>query len=367
MKTDTERKISEYVAKLETLNRPEDKRVKKRVLAALGKLKKELIGLESETSSATSIDGSGNSSVENENVAPGKTDEVVLTRKQLKVKLKFLNKELADFAQKKQLKLATKRFSWGVRKGMEPDKHTYANLINCYVRCGDLDGALKQFAEMKEAKLVPNIVVYTILLKGYCDKGDLSGAQSVLFTDIPACKLSPGIRTVSTFIRGCTKIGAVTSALRAYDLLKDMSCRPSDAQGVCSKSTKVVKLPDKKRKRSTEVDDDDDVADFEPADAAEGEFGSNEDSGGQGTLSESVVALLCQGLQVNEASLLALEAVSSSGSSKGMYNELELSLQRSALMTVFLFSNGFRWVENERFVRLRCNLCESFERMPFLG
>lgn len=330
MKTDTERKISEYVAKLETLNGPEDKRVKKRVLAALGKLKKELLSLDSLSSNATSDGEKGNSSVENENVAKGKTDDVVLSRKQLKVKLKFLNKELADFAQKKQLKLATKRFSWGVRKGMEPDKHTYANLINCYVRCGDLDGALKQFIDMKAAKLAPNIVVYTILLKGYCDKGDLSGAQSVLFTEMPACKLSPGIRTVSTFIRGCTKIGAVTSALRAFDLLKDLSNRPPDAQTVCSKSTKASKLLDKKRKRSTETDEDDDDhvsgdPSLELTDATEGEFGSIDENGGQATVSESVVALLCQALQVNEASLLALEAVSSSGSTKGDYGNMTTS------------------------------------------
>jgi pentatricopeptide repeat protein len=326
MKTDTERKIAEYVAKLETLNGPDDKRVKKRVLAALGKLKKELIGLNSLSSSSTSDGERGNASVENENVAIGKSDDVVLSRKQLKVKLKFLNKELADFAQKKQLKLAVKRFSWGVRKGMEPDKHTYANLINCYVRCGDLDGALKQFVEMKAAKLAPNIVVYTILLKGYCDRGDLSSSQSVLFTEMPACNLSPGIRTVSTFIRGCTKIGAVNSALRAYDLLKDLSNRPLNAQSVCSKSTKAFELSDKKRKRSIETGDDDDAdvsgdANLEHTDATEGEFESIDENGGQATVSESVVALLCQALQVNEASLLALEAVSSSRFSKGEYDK----------------------------------------------
>jgi pentatricopeptide repeat protein len=342
MKSGTERKIAEYVAKLETLNGPEDKRVKKRVLAALGKLKKELLGLDSLPSNSTSDGERGNSSVENENVAAGKADDVVLSRKQLKVKLKFLNKELADFAQKKQLKLAVKRFSWGVRKGMEPDKHTYANLINCYVRCGDLDGALKQFVEMKAAKLAPNIVVYTILLKGYCDKGDLSGAQSVLFTEMPTCKLSPGIRTVSTFIRGCTKIGAVNSALRAYDLLKDLSSRPLDAQSVCSKSTKASELSDKKRKRSTETEEDDEAdvsvdASLELTDAAEGEFGSIDENGGQATVSESVVALLCQALQVKDASLLALEAVSSSGSSKGEYYKMNTLFQHP--ITVISRSN----------------------------
>ena len=64
---------------------------------------------------------------------------------------------------------------------MEPDKHTFANMINCYVRCGDMVGALGQISLMKINNVIPNVVIYTTLLKGYADSGDLTGAKALLF------------------------------------------------------------------------------------------------------------------------------------------------------------------------------------------
>ena len=336
MKTDIERKIAEYAEKLKSLDGPDDKRIKKRVLAALGKLKKDLA--ECDGSVAPSADkrvvpddyGSTEITKTTEVV---KNAETTLTRKQLKAKLKLLNKELADYAQKKQLKIATKRFSWGLRKGMEPDKHTYANLLNCHVRCGDLGGALKHFTEMIAAKLSPNIVIYTVLLKGYCDKGDLSGARNLFFTQIPSCKLTPGIRTVNTFIRGCTKIGAAKSALSAYCLLKGGSRIMNNSPVIKQKDAKLSGL-EKKRKRSDGADDDDnDDSDDDDNDddddddddissskrkSKEGEdLDENDESSGNASLFESVVALLCQALQVDKASVLAMDAINSIESSKG--------------------------------------------------
>ena len=314
MSSEIERKIADYAAKLLTLEGPENKRVKKRVLAALGKLKKELTLILSLNVSEKSH--GNNELVDN---SPSEIDERntdgTLSRKHLKGKLKLLNKELADYAQKKQLKTAIKRFNWGVRKGMEPDKHTYANLLNCYVRCGDLEGALHRFADMRDANLVPNIVVYTTLLKGYCDVGDLSGAKNLLFVEMLEKKLLPGIRTVNTFIRGCTKIGAVTSALRAYYLLKEKS-NTSDA----SIDNSVVHIG---KKRKISHDDSEDDGGEEPSgestsrssvnndSSLKGETGDADQCGGYSSLFESVVALLCQALIIDKASLLAIEAVNS--------------------------------------------------------
>ena len=323
-KPEIERKIAEYAHKLENLNGPDDKRIKKRILQALGKLKKQLAS----ESSATSVDARGDDEEGGEGEVDEKMNlkpvEIVLSRKHLKAKLKLLNKELADCAKKKQLKTAVKRFNWGVRKGMEPDKHTYANLLNCYVRCGDLDGALQQFKCMTEAKVSPNIVIYTTLLKGYCDRGDLSGAQNLLFTEMPINKLTPGIRTLNTFIRGCTKLGAVTSAMRAYLLLHDSSkkSKTDDITAVNTINNKNNKNNEskKKRKRASTDDDEDDGDNDDTTDPTDdGPEGPDGDIGenGKASLLESVVALLCQSLDVEQASLLAVEAVTSLEASRG--------------------------------------------------
>lgn len=331
MRAEIERKIFEYATKLEQLNGPDDKRVKKRVLQALGKLKKSLLSLD------TDGGGGGDNSDEIEGTSAQPSTDNILSRKQLKAKLKLLNKELGEYAQKKQLKTAVKRFSWGVRKGMEPDKHTYANLMNCYVRCGDLNGALLQLEAMKNANIPSNIVIYTILLKGYCDIGDLSGAQKLLFLDIPSDKLVLGIRTVNTFIRGCTKMGAVRSALKAFSTMQHnqnnsssnssrsdySSLGMNDSNSNNGGKNSSTKNKNNKRKRSTNDDSDND-SDNDTAttshlsdhnnDSNNNDNNNNNDnsdeSDGRASLYESMVALLCQALNIEEASLLAVQAVS---------------------------------------------------------
>lgn len=306
-----ERKIAEYAAKLENLNGPDDKRIKKRILQALGKLKKQLSSLDA---GGVGVDDGGmgegeddvNEGPEGKNVKP--EEKNVLSRKHLKAKLKLLNKELADYAQKKQLKTAVKRFSWGVRKGMEPDKHTYANLLNCYVRCGDLDGALLQFKAMNDAKIAPNIVIYTTLLKGYCDKGDLSGAQQLLFSEMPRHQLVPGIRTINTFIRGCTKLGAVTSAMRAYHLLHSSKTEVKPNTNNNNNSSKNSSNKKRKRPASDDNDDDDEEEEEEEPMESAGHDGNIEENG-QASLFESIVALLCQSLDVDQASVIAVQAL----------------------------------------------------------
>ena len=62
------------------------------------------------------------------------------TPSQAKMKLKLLHKELAQYAQKKLLNVAVKKFQWAIRKGLPVNIHTYANMLNAYVRCGDMEG-----------------------------------------------------------------------------------------------------------------------------------------------------------------------------------------------------------------------------------
>jgi hypothetical protein len=86
----------------------DDKRIKKRILQKLGKLKKDLLLFDENQQS--------NISKENEN------DGNVWTKKQCKLKLKIANSDIAELAQKKQLKAAQKKFNWCVKKGLKPGK-----------------------------------------------------------------------------------------------------------------------------------------------------------------------------------------------------------------------------------------------------
>lgn len=67
------------------------------------------------------------------------------------------------------------------------DVHSYTNLLNAYVRCGDITGAEGVWVSMLQAPLTqpsasvitPNVVTCTTLIKGYCEGSQVSKAQAL--------------------------------------------------------------------------------------------------------------------------------------------------------------------------------------------
>lgn len=218
-------KIAAYAEKLGGELTP---RVKKRVLQSLGKLKKQLKDVEDavgqqgrdtaddEDDDIDGCDARKKKRVEGPTSHPDISADGVVTgnRKKWKAKIKLLNMELATLAQKKQLKLAKKRFNWGINKGIHEfyDVHTYTNLLNCYVRCKDLVGATQLLNRMVEVGVTPNVVTYTALLKGYCEAGDIKKAKELLTNKL----FEPNLRAINTFLRGCVRVGDAKSATELY-------------------------------------------------------------------------------------------------------------------------------------------------------
>lgn len=251
-------KISEYAKKLSDLpNEESNKRIKKRILQALGKLKKQKLSMTGSSIVADSLTTNGNDSDDDSGGGCGDVNNVndvdvndvhyikkmklnntqssalldcaatmtelqTFNRKKLKAKVKLLNKELAELAQKKQLKLAKKRFKWGISKGYSDvyDVHTYTNLINCYVRCNDMNGARLLFDTMNDGltnHIVPNVVTYTTMMKGYCEIGDMHIAKDLLYSKATFGNAwTPNTRAINTFLRGCVRSGKVDYAKDAF-------------------------------------------------------------------------------------------------------------------------------------------------------
>lgn len=204
-------------------------RTKKRVLQAIGRLNRELQDLLSHNDDAAAAVGSkrGREGVDECDVSsriphPHIVDtsinscERVYSKEERKLKLRLLNKVLSEYAQKKQLRLAVKKVAWGRRKGIKLDVHSYANLINAYVRCGDIAGAEKAFKEMQDDDVRPNLVAYTTLMKGYCELGDTGGACDVYFHRLVRDGLQPNTRALNTLLRGCVRTSMYKPALMAY-------------------------------------------------------------------------------------------------------------------------------------------------------
>lgn len=288
-KKEIEEKIAQYAKKLDDINKGififdnddnndddeqtqgNGKRVKKRVLQHIGKLKKQLILLENNTGgnninqsnndagikrklSADNDNSSNNNNIKenflesndlDNNINMNEEEDCdeqynieheldssnvnngIMSRKKMKVKVKLLNQELSSFAQKKQLKMAIKRFNWGLKKGFGElyDVHTYTNFLNAFVRCGDLDGAMNIYRSMLATGTIePNVVTYTSLLKGYCESGNIDIAKEILFgwmekeTGDWSIPWIPNVRAVNTFLRGCVRAGTVVHAQHAFDV-----------------------------------------------------------------------------------------------------------------------------------------------------
>jgi len=247
--------IDRRVAKLASLSDGEDsKRARKREFAAIGKLRKQLAALQEQSSVSStgkrstidadaSANGDGPSSKKQKNnkkkksaqghilsegAGSGAKNEVeeddldqdvdtsggVLSRKQEKQLVKSVNQKLALAATRKQLKAALRVFASLAKRGLQGDVHTYTNVINCAVRCGQLAKAMELYDHMRSVRgMPPNIVTLTVLLKGYCEAGEVSDGKVMLDLECAAHRLAPNLRTANTLLRGCVRSGNTAVAV----------------------------------------------------------------------------------------------------------------------------------------------------------
>jgi pentatricopeptide repeat protein len=231
-----EASIADYAKRLAEISQGDEqsKRVKKRILQKLGKLKKDLAAVGGNSAPEESTEAhSGSKDIE------AKDDAPVLSKEERKLKLRLLNKDLSEFAQKKQLTLAKKRFEQAIRKGIKVDVHSYTNLINAYVRCSDLRGAEETIQRMKEQQIQPNLVTFTTLLKGYSEMGDMQEASRIYFQCLNA-EGGPNVRSLNTFLRACVRTGMTKPALQSYCDFIHRSSTNSDATDQSTKKQKTA-------------------------------------------------------------------------------------------------------------------------------
>eukprot|EP01041_Mallomonas_annulata_P001445 gene1445-2782_t len=154
-----------------------------------------------------------------------------LQNKLNRVKAVALNNDIARHASRKELKESVAAFEKSVGNGWA-NSHTYAAILNAYVRCGDLNGARQIYEHIKESpKIYLDVISCTTFMKGLCAEGDIPGALK-LFADMKEAipPVVPNIRTINTFLRGCLLTGAVnqgdamlTRMQKEYNVKPDIS------------------------------------------------------------------------------------------------------------------------------------------------
>ena len=143
--------------------------------------------------------------------------------KVLKAKVVALNNDISKCAKQKDLDRAVEYFESAVLSGWA-NSHTYAAIINAYVRCGEIEEATRIYDSLKNLsassittntsnRVKIDVISCTTLMKGYCSGGDLNQAKKILNDMLTASpKIIPNIRTINTFLRGCVLVGALQDA-----------------------------------------------------------------------------------------------------------------------------------------------------------
>jgi pentatricopeptide repeat protein len=153
-----------------------------------------------------------------------------------------LTREIAGHAQRKQLAGALAAFDRLLAEGHEPNVFAHCALVNAHASCADMPGALRACLHMVEARVPPNAVVLTTLLKGYVNAGETERAYGLLLEmagggdgdgDGSAAaapprhaaagagagsiwagcaRVRPDTRAINTLLRGCMRTGHVDLA-----------------------------------------------------------------------------------------------------------------------------------------------------------
>jgi pentatricopeptide repeat protein len=85
--------------------------------------------------------------------------------------IKYFNKLIVDYGQRKRPLLSQRMFDAILRSGLQPNEYSYTCLINAHVRNGNVQYAEATFQAMVTAGIDPGVAAYTAMIKGFANNG----------------------------------------------------------------------------------------------------------------------------------------------------------------------------------------------------
>jgi len=82
--------------------------------------------------------------------------------------------------------------------------------------------------DMKERRLVPNLITYGSILKGHCLKGDIRAAFEVLDDMRKSTNLQPDEIMYNTLLDGCAQANLADEGLKILETMQQEGLRPSN-------------------------------------------------------------------------------------------------------------------------------------------
>nr|XP_016483146.1 PREDICTED: pentatricopeptide repeat-containing protein At1g62680, mitochondrial-like [Nicotiana tabacum] len=110
-------------------------------------------------------------------------------------------------------------------KDVEPDVVTYSVIIDGYCLRGQMDRARSLFDSMIDKSIKPNIFSYSILINGYCKKKKLDESMH-LFYEISRNGLNPRNVKYSTILKGLFDAGRTDFAEKFFAEMLSTGLKP---------------------------------------------------------------------------------------------------------------------------------------------
>ncbi|CAN6559687.1 unnamed protein product [Malus baccata var. baccata] len=104
--------------------------------------------------------------------------------------------------------------------GIGPDAYTLNIIINCFSQLNQMGFGLSVLGKFFKL-VIPNVVIYTTLMDGFCKVGRTQDAQK-LFSQMQACGHFPDIQTYAVLLDGLCKNQQFPEAIQ---LLRDMESK----------------------------------------------------------------------------------------------------------------------------------------------
>ena len=171
-KDELEARLQALMLKVEEFRAPEKKAARARVFRSIGKIRKSLQALENGATPGSGANMRVNETDANNQQDAARTQRPAKkqkkehatanaaatppsattskeTRRKMKQRLQLLNKQIAVHGQRKQLTKARRVYEQIRSEGLTPSDYTYTNLINAFVRSGDIEGAMQLLTNMQ--------------------------------------------------------------------------------------------------------------------------------------------------------------------------------------------------------------------------
>ncbi|KAJ1259897.1 hypothetical protein BS78_10G191200 [Paspalum vaginatum] len=132
-----------------------------------------------------------------------------------------------------------------IQTRVRTSERTWGIIIGGYCREGRLDEAFRCVRQMKEAGVVPNVVIFNTLLKGFLDANDMAAVNNILGL-MEQFGIKPDIVTYSHQLNTFSSLGHMARCMKVFDKMIEAGIEPDpQVYSILAKGYVRAQQPDK--------------------------------------------------------------------------------------------------------------------------